>query len=91
MQVKVIKGNEEQLFECSNIRVTTITEDMAAAKLPIGRQPGLYIELSEVGKVRGAMKTIVLPDDGEIAYVENDNGKTTGTYRWPLRAAGDGR
>lgn len=87
MQVKVIKGNEERLYECANIGVTKITSSMAAAQSPIGRQPGIYIEMAEVNRVKGNTKMIVLPDDGDTVFVMNDLGKTTDTYRWPPVAA----
>lgn len=83
MQVKLVKGNEEKLFECANIAVKKITEGMAVTKDPMNMQPGIYIEMSEVNHVRGAMLQIVLPDDGDTVYVTNVEGHTTETYRWP--------
>jgi hypothetical protein len=91
MQVKLIKGNEERLYECANIGVTRITEAMAAAQKPINRQPGIYIEMAEVNRVKGATKMIVLPDDADVVFVMNDLGKTTDTYRWPITAVAGAR
>lgn len=84
MQIKIMRGNQERIFECANISVMTVTEGMAAAKAPIGVGPGIYIELSEVNGAKGTMHRIVLPDDGDTVYVMNSAGKTTNTYRWPI-------
>lgn len=76
--VKVIQGENSVMHSCVALVSTTY-----AASHPYVREgkvsPGIELLLKPSGlKIR-------LPDDGEVAYVTNDKGRTVDTHRWPLK------
>ena len=70
MIVKVVKGNKERSYPCTHYQVTTVTEDMVAAKAGLD-VPGITLELCPHGPI------LHLPEDGDVYYVMNEiDGKT---------------
>lgn len=79
MIVKVVKGNKERSYPCTHYQVTTVTEDMVAAKSGLD-VPGITLELCPHGPI------LHLPEDGDVYYVMNElDGKTIDSKRWPLK------
>ena len=77
MQVKLVKDNQKQFFQCQHVCVTVFADDMFAVKTGLAT-PGISIELSPG-------PTLNLPQDGDSAYLLNDSGKTIDAYHWPIR------
>jgi hypothetical protein len=83
--IKIMKdGGKHEKYPCQHYAVQVITPDSPAVRhqFAIGGRaatPGVVLELTH-GR---AIRVIRLPEDGHTVYVENNEGKTIDTYRWP--------
>lgn len=82
MIVKIVNGNEESLNPCTHINTTTLDASELQKELGLPEGPGKWVRLFPDGP------NFLLPKDGSVAYVMNDQGDTIQTIRWPENRGG---
>lgn len=83
MQVKIVNGFKEHIYQCEDIDVTRFPDDGPNRQHFTPDQIGIEVRCCPRGP------TLRIPRDGEVIYVMNDRGDTTNTYRYrsPVDAA----
>lgn len=81
MFVKAVKGDSSKLFPCTHVQVTRVSPESPAAKQGLA-EPGTTVELIGVPGFPAPV-LIALPEDFDIAYLMNQEGRTVEVVRPP--------
>lgn len=78
MFVKVINGDKENTYPCDSIEKKVLDPDSPVVKSGLDTE-GVRVELIQIPPKKNSF--IFLPQDGQVIYVMNDDGKTIDTIR----------
>lgn len=80
--IKVKKGRKDKPHPCGGYTVTTLPKEGYYAEHPevIGMPKGQKVKFELTGVPEGGENLILLPRDGQIAFVLDSQGNTIDTY-----------
>lgn len=75
MYVKIMRGANERLFQCTHIEVTHYPVGGASRQLFTPDQIGTEVQCCPSGP------NLRIPRDGDVIYITNDRGDTVSSFR----------